>query len=174
MSKIKSKIIWSFILFGGIQGAFAAQTLRETAAGPDTAETVVNVDAAIITGEGAALPGVNLGVATRISNEAPLYLGGEFGAYISTGYSSYALFPFLASMYYQFEPHAVVHPLVGMMAGPVLATGGGVSTARFALMFRPGVNIELGKRAVLNLEPRFGVLGSDFVFAPQMGAVFAL
>lgn len=154
--------------------ALAAGGLRETAYGPDTAPTVMNVDAAIITGEGSALPGINIGAAARISDRAPLYLGAELGVFVATESPSYALFPLLGQLYYQFEPAAFVHPLLGVMAGPILSTGGGVAAAQFGVLFRPGLNFELGDRAVLNLEPRFGVFGSSFVFIPQIGAVFAI
>ena len=173
--KTSSRSPLMFVLFTlvAFSPAFGAE-LRETAGGPDTANTVVNLNGAILVSDGTAAPGVNVGINTRISEEAPLYAGAELGTFLATGNNSYAVLPFMGDIYYQFQPVAVVHPLVGIMAGPVLSTGGGFSTARLGLIFRPGLNFELGKRAALNVEPRFGVIGSEFVFIPQVGAVFAL
>lgn len=166
----------TLLMFGvvGISSAFGANTLHETAGGPDTAETVLNTGGALMISDGTALPGATVGINTRIVDDAPLYAGAELGTFLATGSNTYALFPLMGDLYYQFQPVAVVHPLVGVMAGPVLSTGGGISTARLGLIFRPGINFELGRRAALNVEPRFGVIGSEFVFLPQVGAVFGI
>ncbi len=169
-----NNIMRGLLVFFVCAEGMTASTLRETSRGPDTAPTVANIHAGIISGDGIAEAGIDLGIASRISDTAPLYLGANLGIFVATESPSYALIPLMLNLYYQFEPEAVIHPLLGVMAGPVLATGGGFSTVRLGVLFRPGVNIELGKAAVLSLEPRFGVLGSRFVFIPQVGAIFPI
>jgi hypothetical protein len=127
-----------------------------------------------MTFSGNGLPGVNVGLSTRVSDKSPLYLGAELGFFMAMGTPSYDVLPLLGGLYYQFEPTAVVHPLLGVMAGPVITTGGGYSALRLGALVRPGVNFELGKSVVINAEPRFGVVGSTFVFVPEIGAIFAM
>jgi hypothetical protein len=110
-----------------VNTALGSNVLKETARGPDTAITVLNAEAAIMAFDGGALPGANVGLHNRISDPSPLYLGAELGFFVATGATSYAELPLLGSLYYQFEPTAVVHPLLGFMAGPVITTGGGYS-----------------------------------------------
>jgi hypothetical protein len=154
-------------------GTAFADRLHESIHGPDESATVWNLDGAMIAGGGDVLPGIEIGLSTRILDSSPLYLGGELGMFLSADRPSYFMMPILASLYYQFEPYSSVHPLLGVLTGPNISTGGGYSTVSFEFLFRPGINIALG-RVSLNLEPRFGVIGDNFVFAPQVGAVLAL
>jgi len=170
----QSRLFGILFMFASASAAFGASALRETANGPDTADSVLNVGGAILSSGGSALPGADVGISVRIADRSPLYAGAELGTFFSLGNASYGVFPILGSLYYQFEPVSALHPLLGAMAGPVFSTGGGVSAGRLAVLFRPGFNIELGRRAAINIEPRFGVIGSSFVFIPQAGAIFAI
>jgi hypothetical protein len=172
MKKIALAAIAFFSL--GISAPVFSAALVETTGGPDTARTVFDVHGGILTGGGVTAPGFDLGIAGRILDNAPLYLGAQFGAFISASSPSFVEIPLLAELYYQFTPSSGIHPLLGAMVGPILSTGGGLSTAQFGFLLRPGFNFELGHAAVLSLEAPFGVIGSDFVVIPQIGAIFRL
>ena len=168
------RLVGSLVLCLWASAALGRSELIDTARGPDTAVTLVNAEGGIMAYDGGALPGVNVGITTRISDRSPLYMGAELGFFIATANPAYGEFPLLGSLYYQFEPARFVHPLLGVLAGPVISTGGNESTVRFGAFFRPGVNFELGDRAVLNVEGRFGVVGSTFVFLPEAGVIFPI
>jgi hypothetical protein len=157
----------------GLFGTAHAATVATTA-GPDTAPNVATVAGAFLTNGGTSAPGFTAGMARRLDADTPLYYGAEAGLYVATGTPSYLVIPLLANVHYLFQLDSAVHPLVGVMAGPVFATGGGLSAARFGLLFRPGVNIELGRSVALNVEARFGVIGSAGVFQPQLGVIFGI
>lgn len=177
---MKSKMTMGLGLLGSLVLCFAASIasgateLVDTANGPDTASSVLNAEAGLLGNEGGALPGANVGVSTRISGSSPLYLGAELGFFVAAGTPSYGEFPLLGSLYYQFEPTKFIHPLLGVMAGPVISTGGNQAAMSFGAFFRPGFNFELGERAVLNVEPRFGVVGSSLVFLPEIGVIIPI
>ncbi len=154
--------------------AGAAERLVETVHGPDTARTVMNLDGAIMATDGQDAAGVNIGIAQRLEAATPLYIGAELGSFLTTGASTHVIFPLLGQAYYQLEFKSVVHPLIGVMAGPVISTGENDFTIDLGAFIRPGMNIELGRKAVLNLETRLGVIGSTFVFMPQVGAIFPI
>lgn len=171
--KIKN-YVHAFLLFAVTASAVGAtNTIKETTGGPDTAPLVMNIAAGIIASNGSATPGAVIGLNTRLTERGPIYLGGEFGAFVATGTPSYAMFPLLASGYYQFELGTGVHPLLGAMVGPVFSTAAG-SSVQLELLFRPGFNFEVGRRFVINVEPRLGVIGSSFVFVPQLGVILAM
>ena len=162
-----------FALVLSIISATGFGAIYERVNGPDTAPAVINIDGAIAIFDNTALPGVDIGIAGRIAS-APLYLGGDLSLLFHAADPSFVIMPILGTLYYQFEPYGAVHPLLGVLAGPVISTGGGFSTVRMGVLMRPGMNIEIGRTAALNIEPRFGVLGDAFVFAPQVGATFAM
>ncbi len=146
--------------------------VSETTGGPDTSGRTVTVDAALLSSSGVTSPGVTAGMSWRHNADTPLYYGGEVGVYFNSTPSSVTI-PLLAQAYYLFEIDSAVHPLIGAMIGPVFSTGPG-SSAEFGLLFRPGVNVELGKSVALNAEARFGVIGGTGVFQPQLGVIFAM
>jgi hypothetical protein len=53
--------------------------------------------------------------------------------------------------------------------GPVISNG-----FAFGVLFRPGLNVGIGKGIFLNFEARMGAIASNFVFVPQFGVRFAL
>jgi hypothetical protein len=170
---MRYKLGFSAVLSAVLICHFSYAALHETVRGPDESPTVINVDGSLVVGGGQALPGFDLGLSTRLASDAPLYIGADFGVYVSTASPSFALIPILGSLYYQFEPYSSVHPLLGVLVGPTISTGGGYSDVNFEALVRPGLNIALGSTS-LNMEARFGVIGPNFVFAPQIGATFAM
>lgn len=170
----KSLFLIAALLASYASHVYGSNVLITTPGGPDTARTLFNSQAALLALDNSILGGLNFGINGRISNHNPLYLGAEAGAFISNTSPTYAILPLLGSLYYQFEPNEGVHPLLGVLAGPIIATGGTVPAVRMGLFFRPGINFEISKSAVLNIEARFGVLGSSFVFAPALGVIWPI
>lgn len=136
---------------------------------------IMDVNAGILTGGGSALPGVDVQVRGRLNTEAPLYIGGEIGTFIySNDFSSGVVVPILGSFSTDFATDTIVHPTLGVSAGPALASGSNYSTARFALLFNPGVHIHIDPTMDLSVLARLGVIGSTFVALPQVGIMFAI
>jgi hypothetical protein len=158
------------LLSGSVWGASQQQ---ETATSPSEAATVMNIDVILGVSSGAQLPGVDVGIAARMGSR-PIYFGANFGILDHGSDPTYLLVPLLGSVYYQLEGQGNLHPLLGLMAGPVFTTGGGFDAVRLGLLIRPGINLALGNIAAINFEPRFGLIGSSFAFLPQLGATFAL
>ncbi len=154
--------------------ATAEGALSETSVGPDSASYTATVDGAILSSNGTAAPGITASLAKRNDVDTPLYYGAEMGLYLQSSSLSYMVIPVMAHAFYLFEFDAPIHPLIGIIAGPVFTTGGGISAVRMGLLFRPGINVELGERAALNFEVRFGAFGSTSVAQPQLGVVFAI
>lgn len=155
--------------------SLAVPRITDTHRGPAFSSTIMNLQASILTHSGQGAPGFNVGMASQLGTEIPVYIGGEVGMYLETVSPSYAIVPLLGQVYVQFATDATVHPLIGVLAGPVIATGGGDSAAAgLGMLFRPGINIDVGRTAALNLEARFGVIGSSFVIAPTIGAIVAI
>lgn len=171
---LMSRRIWIIALVVALAGpSWGASEQYETAASPSEAATVLNLDAILGVSSGAKLPGVDIGIAARLGS-SPVYLGADLGILDHGSDPTYVVAPLLGSLYYQLEARGPLHPLLGLMAGPVFTTGGGFDTTRLGLLVRPGINLALGNIAAINLEPRFGLIGSSFSFLPQLGATFAL
>jgi hypothetical protein len=164
-------IVGLVLALAGPSGAASEQ--EETATSPSEAATVLNLDAILGVSSGDKLPGVDIGIAARLGS-SPVYLGADLGILDHGSDPTYVVAPILGSLYYQLAAQGPLHPLLGLMAGPVFTTGGGFDAARLGLLVRPGVNLALGNIAAVNLELRFGLIGSSFAFLPQLGATFAL
>ncbi len=73
-----------------------------------------------------------------------------------------------------------IHPFVGVSMGPALcfwkgpAIVGGPATVQFEALLRTGVSFDLTSRLALNVEPKIGVFGGDFMFKPVVAAAFSL
>lgn len=145
-----------------------------TTVGPDNSDYTATLDGAILSSGGTAIPGVTASFAKRLDLSTPLYYGAEMGLFFQTSSPTYLVIPVLAHASYLFELESPVHPYVGVAAGPAFATGGGLSAVRLELMFRPGLNVELGSGVALNGEFRFGLLGTLSVVQPQLGVVLAI
>jgi len=169
------KIFYTVGLMGlSLWFATAEAAVSTTFASPDSASYTATVAGAILSSGSSALPGVTANFAKRNDADTPFYYGAEMGLYLQTSSLAYLVIPVLAHADYLFEFDAPIHPLVGVLAGPVFTTGGGINAVRMGLMFRPGLNVDVGERADINFEVRFGVLGTSTVVQPQLGAVFAL
>ena len=58
-------------------------------------------------------------------------------------------------------------PYFGLSAGPYLDFGGATGTgANFLMVFRPGVNWNIGKKVTLNGEGKFGTYAGALVVMP--------
>lgn len=136
-----------------------------------TAPILMDVNAGVLVGGGDALPGMNASVKARLNTDVPLYLGAETGLFF---FSGGAVIPILGTLSTEFTASRDIHPVVGVSVGPSLATGGGYSTARFTLLFNPGIYVDLSRNMALNVLARFGVIGSTFVALPQLGLIFAI
>lgn len=136
---------------------------------------MMDVNAGILSGGGAALPGINAQVRGRLNTDAPLYLGGELGMFIySNDFSSGVVLPIMGSFSTEFLTNTDVHPTLGVSVGPVISSGSSYTTARLAMLFNPGVHIHLDSTMDLNILARLGVIGSPFVALPQIGILFAI
>lgn len=167
--KLFSKWAVLFLFMLSVQGANAAIGRSETSVLQPGHPTLLGMKAGMIVGGGDALPGVEAQVVGRLNTDIPLYAGAEFGVYFyhSTGNSA-AVMPIMGTVFTVFSASSTVHPTIGMSAGPALTTGAGFDTARFMLLFDPGVNLALGGMDLV-AQMRFGVLGSTFIAAPQLG-----
>jgi len=141
------------------------------------APILMDINAGLLVGGGDAMPGIDAAVRGRLNSDVdlPLFLGAETGLFFfSSAGTSGAVVPILATLSTEFGATRNVHPVVGISAGPTLATGGGFSTARFTLLVNPGIYVDLNRSMALNLLVRLGVMGSTFVALPQVGLIFAI
>jgi len=121
--------------------------------------------------EGIGLPGLNLQLAGRPVSAVPLNLTADIGPYFYTGSQVFRVaVPILFGMDYEFlMPGTKLRPFFGVNLGPVVG-----SRVVFAMLFRPGLNFDIGHGIALNFEPRLGVIAAAFAFVPQFGARFSL
>jgi hypothetical protein len=140
-------------------------------------ETPVTMDIAtgIAVMNGVSMPGLNFGLYTRLIKQTPVYFGIETSAFFDTVGQTGALVPVLAGTYVEFELSPKVKPTLGVLTGPAFVVN---STApsnhtTYALLLRPGMDFVLAKNVGLNLQSRFGVIGSSFVVIPQLGTAIS-
>lgn len=139
---------------------------------------------------GASGFGLSLSALFRVVN--PVYVGLETGyfSWSGSGYSSFSgpvsaslsAVPVLASALYR---HAL-RPDLGLYGGLSLgfaiasadASGFGMtfqgSGALFQIHVRPGIEYAVSSTVALFFETKLGLLGSAFLFAPQLGVTVAL
>jgi|GEM_PF-3014720 len=107
------------------------------------------------------------------SNSAPV-------AQFSSGATGIQLLP---TMVYRFEVSMPwLFPYIGLSVGPNIyrekqTVSGNTDTKSdvfLEVLFRPGFFTKLTKTVSLQVEPKFGILRSEFIFLPQANAVFAL
>lgn len=131
---------------------------------------------------------LNFGSMHRISDETPLFVGADLGlnfwsfsAPAGATSSSATAIQLLPSIVYGLELTTIrgVYPYVGLSIGPNVfiskSTVAGFSSSSTKLYFealvRPGVRIDLNRTFALDLEPKFGILRSEFIFLPQANLV---
>jgi hypothetical protein len=167
---VASRLLLLTCLIGS--GAFANSLASSVDARPPYQ---MDFTGGMILDNGTALPGIEAKLTARLNTNLPLYAGGEFGFFLlSTTNNSAAVLPILGTIYTPFEVAQRVSLRMGISAGPVLATGGGYATARFAFLFDPTVLIAVADSVAFNAQVRFGVIGSDFVAIPEVGLTFSL
>lgn len=153
----------------------AATTGSSESVFANNAPVVMDLGAGILVGGGDALPGLDVRIKARLNTATPLYLGAEAGTFIFSGPGSAgAIIPLLGTFSTQFDLTNRIHPVAGISAGPALATGGGYSSARFAVLLDPGFIVDLQRNMALTALVRFGAIGSTFVVLPQVGLLFAI
>jgi hypothetical protein len=124
------------------------------------------------------------------STGSPLYVGIEAGYLqwnadsLVSGKTQMTLIPVLATFIYRFDlKRGAVHPYLGAAMGVSLTRGdlenpdadidaASVET-QFLGLARPGVEFDFSRTTSFFIEPQFGVLGSEFIFVPQMGLAFS-
>jgi hypothetical protein len=117
-------------------------------------------------------PGVNIQIAGRPVKDVPLNVTADMGTFFygAAGFTSGVILPILFGMEYEFTVNGSnIRPLLGVNFGPVISNG-----FAFGVLFRPGLNVGIGKGIFLNFEARMGAIASNFVFVPQFGVRFAL
>ena len=133
-----------------------------------------------------------VGAATSITfyTANALFVGFETGFYrwsarSSTGFLSASMtsIPLMATILYRFSiSDSPLHPYAGVAAGVSITFGsvtfgsssGSGSALNFEGLLRPGLELEVTPTMALYFEPKFGLLDSNFLFLPQVGAAFSL
>lgn len=136
---------------------------------------------------------INFGALSQMSGHQNLFYGLDAGlnfwsfqaatapiASISTSATGVQLLP---TVLYRFEiAGPSIFPYIGLSVGPNLylerqSLGGGTqtnTTLYLESLVRPGFFTQLGKTVSLQVEAKFGLLGTNFIFLPQANVVFAL
>lgn len=133
--------------------------------------TSIVIAPSLLVADNGAAPGVIAQFSTPVMGSTPLFFTVDFGPYFYSNYfgTSVAIAA-LAGMDYRFAlPRTKIRPLFGVNFGPAFGR-----RVVFAMLFRPGVDFPLSADVELNLETRFGVIASSFVFLPQFGVRFVL
>ena len=134
--------------------------------------TVMNLGAGFLIGGGAASPGVGIGFHTHLTNSAPVYLGLDTGSYFHTSPFAWII-PLMPTIKYLFFGNAMLVPTLGLSMGPVFGLGD-FNSISFGMLFKPGVQMNINRQLDIFFEPRFGVVGSTFIFDPEISAVFSI
>ncbi len=135
---------------------------------------------------------INTGALIRVEQNSPIFVGADLGVDFWTFNSTTTLakssatgFQLLPTAIYRFRM-ADLHnffPYVGVSVGPNVyversTSTAGVQTSATSVLFeallRPGVYTSLTDSIALNIEAKFGVLRSEFIFLPQINAVILL
>jgi hypothetical protein len=139
------------------------------------APAVLDLGAGMVMASRLPMPGVNIQIAARLNTSVRLYAGGELGLFIYPMFGASNVFiPILGTVFSEVDISDKVHPTMGISTGPTLSLGGEYSYAQFAFLLNPGVRISLKQNMDLNLLARFGMIGSQFVVIPQLGASFEI
>jgi hypothetical protein len=183
---------WAVIGLFGLSSSFS-QAATTTDNFWDRSESTVNASAglglAILSGSTGWA--INFGALTRATESAPVYWGADVAFNFwgtspslvtpSTGATAIQLLP---TVVYGFslETWPNVYPYVGLSVGPnvyveKLTVGSSTTTSTsvfFELLFRVGANVAVTDSLALNIEPKLGILRSDFIFLPQVNLVLSI
>lgn len=148
-------------------------------AGPGMA--VYGGDLASSTGTGSVGYALNLGALARLSGYDAIWVGADIGfnswtfaSPVSWASVSAVGVQMLATAIYQFGSVITndLKPFVGISAGPYVYVAqmpaGNQSIVYLEVLVRPGLLYQASSQLAFGFEPKFGLLGSSFVFAPQL------
>jgi hypothetical protein len=133
--------------------------------------TLMNLGAGFLIGGGSAAPGVGVSLSTRITSRAPVYLGVDTGSYFYSSPFAWIL-PIMPMVKYLFYGNTPFVPTLGLSMGPVFGIGSGASAVSFGMLFKPGIQFNVNHDFDISFEPRLGVIGSNFIFDPEISALF--
>lgn len=173
---MKLTLVTLLFVSSGVWAA-TSQTSTGTYATGRVANTVLGVGPALhINGDvkGKALPGMNFTAVTTAAPGVPLYVGVDAGFFFNNDPKFNGVLPVLGTMYYEFPTGASVRPVLGVCAGPVFGLGDNQDSARFSMLIKPALNIHMAETVGLSIESKVGVIGSTFVYLPQISAHFTL
>ncbi len=108
------------------------------------------------------------------------YIGGDVGVGFAFPGGFLMEIALLPTAWYQFAlpENNRLRIVTGLSLGPsiLVVSGGGfsVSGVAFEVLFRPGFLYQLNPSTLIGGDLKFGILGSLFVFKPQVNFVFSL
>jgi hypothetical protein len=159
-------------------------TTTDTMMSPSAAKFRAYIGPGIFVGGGTAGFAMNFGGAAHVTN-MPLYVGADLGLDFIGDATIIQLLP---TAYYMFTLPKLRHTRLygGLSLGPAIATAGGFAgqvgnaqvnvggstTVLFEMLIRPGAEFDLAPNLMVQVEPKFGLLSSSFVFIPQANAVY--
>lgn len=146
----------------------AAHAERRTVRGG----SLMNLGIGMLIGNGTTAPGVGISFSTHITN-APVFIGLDTGSYFVASPFSWII-PALLMVKYDFRNFGILTPTIGLSLGPTLGLGNVQNTMTFAMFFKPGLQIALTREIDFVVEPRLGVIGSNFYFDPEINVQFNL
>ncbi len=130
--------------------------------------------------EGVAGVGASTSLVFRLKANLALYVGLESGFYHwSSGGVSISSIPILPTLYYRVRiSGSNVTPYFGASVGISVTIGslafyGSASEIDFMGLARPGIEFELDRQTSFYVEPKLGIIGSTFVFLPNVGVTFS-
>lgn len=159
--------------------------------GSGTSTVFLNAGAGLAILNGNTGWAIQLGGLTEASAGSPVYVGLDFGlnfwnfsSMVRTDSASATGIQLLPTAIYRFNlaDTKKFFPYLGASLGPNIyiskTSVGGLSTTDTSVylefLVRPGIFVGLSNSVALSVEPKFGVLRSDFIFLPQVSAVFPL
>ena len=133
--------------------------------------TSIVVAPSLLVADGGVAAGVLGQFSMPVIRGTPLFFTAEVAPYFASNYVATGVaVATLVGMDYRFAlPRTKIRPLFGVNFGPVWGR-----RVVFGMLFRPGVDFPIAPSIELNLETRFGVIASTFVFLPQFGIRFVL
>ena len=170
----------------GVKRASGEKVTSEAIPSPSSSDIFLSVGPGMAFQKGNTGWSLNAGGVRQLEPGSPIFIGADlalsmfsysmFGA-PSTGGTGLLVAP-TAFYRFSFPSQTMFYPYLGLSVGPqfYFERGNGASNASvyFSALLRPGVFTKLTNQVALNLEPKFGVIGGDLVFLPQIQAVFTL
>jgi hypothetical protein len=163
-------------------------TSTESVYGPQNPKWELYAGPGMMAFGGVAGFAINFGGAYKVMPNMPLYVGADLGV----GFASGTEIQILPTAYWVFEVPSMpkFHFMGGLSLGPTIVSEGATiptvningtiiqgtsvsaSSVQFELLFRPGMQYEVGKNFMATFEPKFGILSSSFIFNPTLNGVY--